>query len=64
MSSPGVRREPLPETTQGVDAGALSNVYRFILDCRAKKKGTRPGAPDDDIKESNGYVARTNCNAS
>jgi hypothetical protein len=41
----------------------LAACYRFILfESKASKKGTRPGAPDDDAKESNGCIAYPNHN--
>ncbi len=36
----------------------LASVYRFILDCHAKRKATRPGAPDD-AKEIKNECAAT-----
>jgi len=30
---------------------ALTSVYRFVLDCHARKKGARPSAPDYARKE-------------
>jgi hypothetical protein len=42
----------LDVTSEG-ELNALAAVYRFILDCRREKKGTRPGAPDDAEGRSN-----------
>jgi hypothetical protein len=38
---------------------ARARAWAFIFSGHAKKKGTRPGAPDD-VKESNEYVATQN----
>jgi hypothetical protein len=40
--------------TPEAETSALAAVYKFVLDCHAKKKATRPGGPDDARKESNG----------
>jgi len=36
-----------PDTTPGAEVNVLANVYRFILDSRAKKKAAEP-APEPD----------------
>ena len=60
MSSPNVRYKPRPEATPEVAVDALSNVYRFILNCRAKKKAARPGGPDDAERRSSDIGATKN----
>ena len=45
MSRPQVTYVPRLEG-EG-ELSALVWVYRFVLDCHAKKGGARPGAPDD-----------------
>ena len=66
-SNPQIVYTPRPDASSGDELNALAAVYRFVLDCRENEKVVRP-APEpndhDDVKESNGYVARTNCNAS
>ena len=59
MSSPSVRRESLPETAQGVDVGALSNAYRYLLDCHAKRKAAKPTLPDghNDVRNHGAHTA-------
>jgi hypothetical protein len=44
---------PRPDITPESEATALAAVYKFVLDCRAKKKG-RPttSGPDDAERES------------
>ncbi len=41
---------------QSEDA-ALASVYRFILDCHAKKKAARPDRPDDVEESENDHTA-------
>ncbi len=43
------RRDEAPET----EADALANAFRFILDCRAKKKNVEP-APEPDVRNTRG----------
>jgi hypothetical protein len=42
-----------PDATPETEAATLAAVYRFLLDCQAKKKGGMPGAVDDakEIKD-------------
>ena len=47
MSNPPIVYAPRPDATPEGELNALANVYRFILDCHAKKEATRPGGPDD-----------------
>jgi hypothetical protein len=51
---------PRSGTTLDTELSALVIVYRFILDCHATKEATRPGGPNDVVKESSGYDATTN----
>jgi hypothetical protein len=39
--------EPRPDTTPEAELSALANVYRFILDCHAKKEAAHPAAPNE-----------------
>lgn len=50
MPSPVVSYAPRPDATPAAELSALANVYRFVLDCHAKKEDTRPGAPNDGTK--------------
>ena len=45
-----IRYTPRPDATAGGELSALTAVYRFILDCQAKKMGGPPTAPDDGTK--------------
>ncbi len=38
---------PIIDATPEAESSALTNVYKFILDCRAQKEGASPGAPDN-----------------
>ena len=42
---PSVVYEPRSDTTPEAELNALANVYRFILDCHAKKMAAEP-APE------------------
>ena len=47
MDRPRVTYTPCSEVTPEGQLNVLANVYRFILDCNAKKLGTEP-APESD----------------
>ena len=48
MPETSVRYTPRPDSTLEGELRALANVYRFILDCHAKKKdGSAKTALDD-----------------
>lgn len=53
MNSPTVTYSPLPDAAPGGELNALAAVYRFVLDCHAKKKAARGTHPDgrDSAKE-------------
>ena len=38
---------PRPDVTPEAEISALATVYRFILDCHARKEGGPATAPDD-----------------
>jgi hypothetical protein len=42
--------EPRSDTTPEAELNALANVYRFILDCHAKKMAAEP-APEPDGRD-------------
>ena len=42
--------EPRSDTTPEVEVNALANVYRFILDCHAKKMAAEP-APESGSRD-------------
>jgi hypothetical protein len=49
-----IAAQPLPsiiyasrgDAAPGDEVAALSNVFKFVLDCHAKKEAARPGSPD------------------
>lgn len=51
MSNTRIACSPRPDATPEAELSALANVYKFVLDCRAKKKGARPGTPEDARKD-------------
>ncbi len=57
MSETRIVYSPRSGTTSEAEISALSNVYRFILDCHATKKATRPGGPDDGEESKNASTA-------
>jgi hypothetical protein len=42
MSSPRIIYTPRPDVTPDAEVNVLANVYRFILDCHAKKMAAEP----------------------
>jgi hypothetical protein len=42
MNSPRITYVQRPEATPEAELSVLANVYRFILDCHAKKKAAEP----------------------
>jgi hypothetical protein len=51
MSNPGISYTPRANTTSEAEIGALANVYKFVLDCRAKKEAAPESRPDDARKD-------------
>jgi hypothetical protein len=47
MDSPRMTYTPHPDTPPEAELDALATVYKFILDCHAKKKAAEP-APEPD----------------
>jgi hypothetical protein len=52
VNKPRVVYQPRVDASPETEVNVLAAVYRFILDCHAKKKGTRPGAHDDAERRS------------
>jgi hypothetical protein len=50
MDSPRITYTPLPDVTPDAELNVLANVYRFILDCYAKKMAAEP-APEPDGRD-------------
>jgi hypothetical protein len=53
MSEPRITYAPRPDATAEAQVAALSNVYRFIFDCHARKRGRLldKSGPDDARKD-------------
>lgn len=58
MDSPRLTYAPLREATHETEISALASVYRFVLDCRAKKEAAPESRPDagKEINERSGKV--------
>ncbi len=54
MSSPRIAYKARPDATPEGELNALAAVYKFVLDCRAKKKAAPATAPDDAKSEKEG----------
>jgi hypothetical protein len=51
MSSPRITCTAYPDTNVESGLSALANVYRFVLDCRAKKEAAPKSRPGDARKD-------------
>ena len=47
MNSPRITYTPRPDATPEAELSVLANVYRFILNCHAKKLATEPASEPD-----------------
>jgi hypothetical protein len=47
VNRPRITYAPRPDATPEAELDALAAVYRFILDCRAKRLATESGSCDD-----------------
>jgi hypothetical protein len=45
-----IRYAQRPDATPEAELRALASVYRFVLDCRAKKEAAPESRPDDGTK--------------
>jgi hypothetical protein len=50
MSSSRIIYTPRPEATPEAELHALATVYRFIVDCHAKKMAAEPDGRNDGTK--------------
>jgi hypothetical protein len=50
MSEARIIYTPRPDATPESEVAALASVYRFLLDCHAKKKGGPAPTPDGVMK--------------
>jgi hypothetical protein len=46
MNSPQITYAPRPDASPETEAAVLAHVYKFVLDCRAKKEATLVSRPD------------------
>jgi hypothetical protein len=58
VSNPRIVYRPHPDSTPETELSALAAVYKFVLDCRAQKKGGPATAPDSAKKGSDEFSAR------
>jgi hypothetical protein len=47
MNRPHIIYTPRPDATSQAGLSALAAVFKFVLDCHAKKVGAHPGDTDD-----------------
>jgi hypothetical protein len=47
VGKPAIVYAQRPDVTPETEISALACVYKFVLDCRARKEATRPGSSDD-----------------
>ena len=50
MSEPAVSYKPRSDTTPESELATLAAVYRFIINCHARKEATPTSRPDDGTK--------------
>lgn len=61
MTDMRITYAPSSSATQEAEMSALINVYRFVLDCRAKKEAVPDRRPEDEKERSkNDSLAYTN----
>jgi hypothetical protein len=51
MDSPRITYTPRPDATPEAEVNVLANVYRFTLDCHAKKKAAEPAPKADSCND-------------
>jgi len=60
MSGPRITYTAHSDTNVESELSALANVYRFVLDCHAKKEAAPESRPDDEKERSrNDSLAKT-----
>jgi hypothetical protein len=52
MASPHITYTPSHEVTAEAELSTLASIYRFVLDCHAKKKAAPESRPDDARKDT------------
>ena len=58
---PGIAYAARPDAKPQAELSVLANIYKFVLDCHAKKEATRPGSPDaaKEIKNDSRHLQST-----
>ena len=51
MGKRSITYAPRPDTTPETEIATLGNVYKFVLDCRAKTEAASESRPDDARKD-------------
>ncbi len=51
MNRSAIAYTPRPDASPETEISALASVYRFVLDCRAKKEAAPESRPDDARKD-------------
>jgi hypothetical protein len=59
VSSPRISYSARPDATPEAELSTLVNVYKFVLDCHAKKEAAPESRPDD-AKEINSVSRHNN----
>jgi ribosome recycling factor len=59
MNSARITYTQRSDATSEDEVAALRNIYRFIIDCHAKKEATRPSSPDDAKERSENVSSAT-----
>jgi hypothetical protein len=52
VGKPSVTYAPRSDATTKAELDALANIYRFILDCRAKTRVTEPASDPDSSNDA------------
>jgi hypothetical protein len=58
MSRTRIEYAPRPDATPEAELSALAAVYRFVLDCRAKKEAAPESRPEDPERRSDEIRAK------
>jgi hypothetical protein len=58
MAEARITYTPRPDTSPGAELSALAAVYKFVLDCRAKKEAAPESRPEDPERRSDEIRAK------
>jgi hypothetical protein len=59
VDKPRIAYAPRANALAKTEIAVLANIYKFALDCHAKREATRPSSPDDPEKRSDEIRAKT-----